>query len=86
MGNERNNTSTSDLFHQLIQGPRSNLVLFDGGRVARGLLPERLGHRLDILERYGLIIVVGLIMLGLLTPVVVVTRILVRSLGVPPIF
>lgn len=58
----------------------------DGGRVLRGFVPESIGYRLDILERYGLIIVIGLIMLGLITPVVVVTRILVRFLGVPAIF
>ena len=41
----------------------------DGGRVLRGLVPEPFGRQLDALERYGLIIVVGLLMLGLLDPV-----------------
>jgi Zn-dependent protease len=56
----------------------------DGGRVLRGFVPESLGERLDTLERYGLIIVIGLIALGLITPVIVVTRIVMRFLGVPP--
>lgn len=36
----------------------------DGGRVLRGLLPERLGMRLDAIEPYGLIIVVALLAVG----------------------
>lgn len=46
----------------------------DGGRVLRGLVPESIGVRLDALERYGLIIVVGLIVLGLLGPVITLAR------------
>lgn len=38
----------------------------DGGRVLRGLLPETLGRKLDGIEPYGLIIVVGLLVLGFL--------------------
>lgn len=38
----------------------------DGGRVLRGLVPEALGRRLDVLEPYGLIIVVALLALGFL--------------------
>lgn len=41
----------------------------DGGRVLRGLVPESFGRQLDALERYGLIIVVGLLVLGALNPV-----------------
>ncbi len=36
----------------------------DGGRVLRGLLPESLGRRLDLIEPYGLIIVVALLVFG----------------------
>jgi Zn-dependent protease len=38
----------------------------DGGRVLRGLVPEALGRKLDVLEPYGLIIVMGLLSLGIL--------------------
>jgi Zn-dependent protease len=38
----------------------------DGGRVLRGLVPEAIGRRLDAVEPYGLIIVVGLLSLGIL--------------------
>lgn len=38
----------------------------DGGRVLRGLVPEPLGRKLDAIEPYGLIIVVGLLSLGIL--------------------
>lgn len=38
----------------------------DGGRVLRGLVPETLGRRLDAVEPYGLIIVMGLLAVGLL--------------------
>ncbi len=38
----------------------------DGGRVLRGLVPEALGRKLDALEPYGLIIVIGLLSLGIL--------------------
>jgi len=53
----------------------------DGGRVLRGLVPESIGHRLDALERYGLIIVVGLIVAGLLSPVIALARRLSAMLG-----
>jgi len=42
----------------------------DGGRVLRGLVPEALGRKLDALEPYGLIIVMGLLALGVLGQVV----------------
>jgi Zn-dependent protease len=57
----------------------------DGGRVLRGLVPESVGHRLDALERYGLIIVVGLLVFGLLGPVIFFVRRITASLGIPPI-
>lgn len=38
----------------------------DGGRVLRGLVPESIGRRLDAIEPYGLIIVLGLLLLGVL--------------------
>jgi Zn-dependent protease len=57
----------------------------DGGRVLRGLVPETVGNRLDALERYGLIIVVGLLVLGLLGPVIFFVRRITASLGIPPI-
>lgn len=43
----------------------------DGGRVLRGLLPEVLGRKLDAVEPYGLIIVMGFLALGILGQVVV---------------
>lgn len=42
----------------------------DGGRVLRGLVPEALGRKLDAVEPYGLIIVMGLLALGVLGQVV----------------
>jgi Zn-dependent protease len=53
----------------------------DGGRVLRGLVPESIGRQLDALERYGLIIVVGLIVLGALGPVISLARRLSALLG-----
>lgn len=53
----------------------------DGGRVLRGLVPESIGRRLDALEPYGLIIVIGLIVLGLLSPVISLARRLSALLG-----
>jgi Zn-dependent protease len=38
----------------------------DGGRVLRGLVPESIGRRLDVIEPYGLIIIMGLLLLGVL--------------------
>ncbi len=55
----------------------------DGGRVLRGLAPESIGRRLDALERYGLIIVIGLLVLGLLGPVIRFASRLTALLGVP---
>lgn len=60
------------------------ILPLDGGRILRGLVPETVGHRLDALERYGLIIVVGLIVLGLLGPVLRFASRLMALLGVPP--
>lgn len=57
----------------------------DGGRVLRGLVPESVGRRVDALERYGLIIVVGLLVFGLLGPVIFFVRRITVSLGIPPI-
>jgi Zn-dependent protease len=54
----------------------------DGGRVLRGLVPDSIAYRLDALERYGLIIVVGLIVLGFLKPVLFVVRLITGVLGV----
>jgi Zn-dependent protease len=56
----------------------------DGGRVLRGLVPDSVAYRLDALERYGLIIVVGLIVLGFLRPVIFVVRLITAGLGVAP--
>ncbi len=55
----------------------------DGGRVLRGLVPESFGRQLDALERYGLIIVVGLLVFGLLSPVIRFALRLTAFLGVP---
>jgi Zn-dependent protease len=38
----------------------------DGGRVLRGMVPEALGRKLDAVEPYGLILVMGLLALGIL--------------------
>ncbi|MDP2325052.1 MAG: site-2 protease family protein [Gammaproteobacteria bacterium] len=38
----------------------------DGGRVLRGLVPEALGQKLDAVEPYGLILLMGLLALGVL--------------------
>jgi Zn-dependent protease len=38
----------------------------DGGRVLRGLLPERYGQKLDAGERWGLILVMLLLTFGVL--------------------
>lgn len=38
----------------------------DGGRILRGLVPEELGRRLDGIEPWGLIIVLGLLVFGFL--------------------
>jgi Zn-dependent protease len=38
----------------------------DGGRVLRGMVPEVLGRKLDAVEPYGLILVMGLLALGVL--------------------
>jgi Zn-dependent protease len=57
----------------------------DGGRVLRGLLPEALGRRLDVIEPYGLIIIFALLALGvlnqILAPLFVVVEELVLSLA-----
>jgi Zn-dependent protease len=55
----------------------------DGGRVLRGLVPESLGQRLDAIEPWGLILVVGLLAvnaLSFLGPVVRAVESLVRAL------
>jgi Zn-dependent protease len=57
----------------------------DGGRVLRGFLPDAAAYQLDALERYGLIIVVGLIVLGFLRPVIYLVRLVTVALGVPSI-
>jgi len=38
----------------------------DGGRVLRGLVPEALGRKLDAVEPYGLILLMGLLAVGVL--------------------
>jgi Zn-dependent protease len=57
----------------------------DGGRVLRGLLPEAVGRRLDVIEPYGLIIIFALLALGvlnqILAPLFVVVEKLVLSLA-----
>jgi Zn-dependent protease len=54
----------------------------DGGRVLRGFLPDAAAYRLDALERYGLIIVLGLIYFGLLRPIIVLVVGIAQVLGV----
>lgn len=61
------------------------ILPLDGGRVLRGFVPESIGRQLDALEPYGLIIVLGLIVLRVIVPIFVVTHMLMRFLGVPPI-
>lgn len=58
----------------------------DGGRVLRGLVPERMGVHLDGMERYGLIIVLALFALGILGRILwpaveAVTRVILRLAG-----
>ena len=52
----------------------------DGGRVLRGLVPESLGRRLDLIEPYGLIIIVLLLVSGVLWPLIYPLFNIVRSL------
>ena len=59
------------------------ILPLDGGRVLRGLVSEPFGRQLDALERYGFIIVIGLLFLGLLGPVLTVAARLSALLGVP---
>jgi len=59
----------------------------DGGRVLRGLAPEAVARRLDALEPYGLILVMGLLAVGILGSVVgplvsVVTRLVLSLVGI----
>jgi Zn-dependent protease len=57
----------------------------DGGRVLRGLVPDSIGYRLDTIERYGLIIMLGLIFLGLLRPIVQFANFMLRFFGLAPL-
>ncbi len=41
----------------------------DGGRVAAGLLPSRMAHHYGKLEPYGMFIILGLLVAGLLEPI-----------------
>lgn len=56
----------------------------DGGRVLRGLLPDQWAIRLDAIERYGLIIVVGLLLIGGLEPIIRLINLVMRIFGIPP--
>ncbi len=58
------------------------ILPLDGGRVLRGLVPESIGQRLDALERFGLIIVIGLLVSGLLSPIIRIATHLTALLGV----
>ncbi len=51
----------------------------DGGRVLRGYVPESIGHRLDAVEPYGIIIVFGLLLMGVLGQVIFPMVIAVRQ-------
>ena len=55
----------------------------DGGRVLSGLLPGRLSTKLDALEPYGLILVLGFIFFawGLIQPVIVWVASLIYALA-----
>lgn len=59
----------------------------DGGRVLRGLAPDPLANRLDAMEPYGLILVMGLLAVGLLGSVMAplvaaVTRLVLSLVGI----
>jgi Zn-dependent protease len=58
------------------------ILPLDGGRVLRALVSESVGQRLDALERYGLIIVIGLLVLGLFGPIRYVVLRIMAMLGV----
>ncbi len=51
----------------------------DGGRVLRGYVPESIGQRLDAVEPYGIIIVFGLLLMGVLGQVIFPVVIFVRQ-------
>lgn len=60
----------------------------DGGRIASGLLPARLGAALDRLEPYGMFLLLGLALLGLLgrilqPPLFALVRVLGEALQIP---
>ena len=52
----------------------------DGGRVLSGLLPPRWSDQLDRVEPYGLFIILGLLVAGLLWPIVGPGILLVQDL------
>mgnify|MGYP000997125109 FL=1 len=46
------------------------LLPLDGGRVLSGLLPPKLAWEYNKIEPYGMFILIGLIVTGLLTPII----------------
>ncbi len=46
------------------------MLPLDGGRVLHGLLPRELGDKFAITERYGMLIVVGLLATGLISKII----------------
>jgi Zn-dependent protease len=40
----------------------------DGGRVLRSLVNDKLSRKIDLIEPYGIFIVLGLLLMGLLEP------------------
>ena len=46
------------------------MLPLDGGRVVHGLLPQELGDKFAVTERYGMFIVVGLLATGLVSKII----------------